>query len=125
MTDGGGANIANAYGGVYVYRALVPADGRLPSRALLGERTRTEFSLFSAEEEDALWHLRDRLLHPAPPPAPRKHLAPRRSALDDPALWPKVVVTGTKTCVPELAFSESTDWREHLVCWSTEARRVE
>lgn len=128
MTDGGGANIANPYGGVYVYRAALPDDGRRPSRAVLGERARTEFTLFSAEEEDALWRMRDRLLHPAPPLSVRRtrQVTSTHPALADRRLvWPKVVLQGSRTCVPELAFSEAPDWREHLVCWSSEVRRVE
>ena len=128
--DGGAAAISNPYGGEYVYSAKPPTDGRAVAAIaaiVLGERRRTEFTLFSAEEEEALWRLRDRQLHPEPvEPKPAIRAAKRVAKLTIPSVeWPKVVVVGGKTCVPTLQFSDAPDWRDHLVCWSSGAQRVE
>jgi hypothetical protein len=127
-SDGGGATIANPYGGEFVYRAQPVSDGRRPGHYLLGERIRDEFTLFSAEEEEALWRLREQFSSPSTVTPrifarslPRVHRTVKTAAID----WPRVVVQGTKTCVPHLAFSELADWRDHLVCWSSETRVVE
>ena len=125
--DGGAAAISNPYGGEYVYSAKPPTDGRVVAAIVLGERRRTEFTLFSAEEEEALWRLRDRQLHPEPVEPKTAIRAARRVAklAVSSIAWPKVVVGGGKTCVPTLQFSDAPDWRDHLVCWSSEAQRVE
>lgn len=125
--DGGAAVISNPFGGEYVYSTKPRTDGRLVAAIALGERRRTDFTLFSAEEEEALWHLRDRQLHPEPvEPKPAIRAAKRVAKLTIPSVeWPKVVVVGGKTCVPTLQFSDAPDWRDHLVCWSSGAQRVE
>jgi hypothetical protein len=110
------------YGGEYVYSQGESSDGRTAQRFVLGKPVRTEFSLFSAKEEEALWALRQERIQASQVsvPAHRATHTPRRLALD----WPKVVVEGNTTCVPEAAFSEAPDWKSHLVCWMANERQV-
>ena len=126
--DAGGAVIQNAFGGEYIYSLLPEAsDGRMAQRFYIGRAPRTEYTLFSAEEEAALWSLRDHERHRDDPPA-RRHVHPLALATRAPAPvidWPKVVTAPGRVCVPAQGFGDATDWREHLVCWLKEARRVE
>jgi hypothetical protein len=118
--EAGGSTLHNPYGGQYVYSQTDLPDGRLPQLLILGKAVRDEYVLFSAQEEEALWKLREQLLREREPAPPVRHHAEhrRRLALD----WPKVVVDGDETCVPESAFADSADWRGHLLCWLGGAR---
>lgn len=108
-------------GGHFV-NGSIPTDGRPHARFNVGKAPRTQFDLFSLQEEQALWELeqseirkRFALAHP-----------PRYSHAKHPNLhWPKVVVRLKSTCVPRKGFSESEDWQEHLTCWNTETKNVE
>ena len=117
--DGGAAVVQNPAGGQWVYARGDFVDGRPQGRFALGKPARTEYTLFSAEEEEALWELRQKRLAP---PKPRQH---KQLAHREPMNWPRVVLRGTSTCVPERGFSDADDWQQHLVCWSKEAQRVE
>lgn len=128
--DVGGAVLLAPHGGAYVYASSEPSDGRVAQRFVqrfaIGRTPRTEFVLFSADEEEALWTLRDRQRFPqAYLPArpvrdlPRPIAAPR-VAID----WPKVVVADGRTCVPTGDFADAADWRSHLVCWVRASREV-
>ena len=117
--DGGAAVVQNRAGGQWVYARSDFADARPQARFALGKPARTEYTLFSAEEEEALWQLRQKQL------APRKPRHEKQFARREPLNWPRVVLRGTAVCVPELSFSKADDWQQHLVCWSEEAQRVE
>ena len=140
----GWTRVALPQDGRYVYTTSAGfglADGRDLSakRYMIGQPPRDRYVLFSAEEEAALWNLRERRQHdaarqpsaglaltaPATPPTlhpwhPR-HSAQRKAAL----VWPRVVVEGPRTCVPRMAYRDARDWKRHLTCWSGETRRVE
>jgi hypothetical protein len=112
----GAANVAPANGGEYVYGGGT-ADARTKSAALLvGKPLRTDFSFISPAEEEAFVRmLGDRraaevrgALNLA-----RAKVAAKRKEL----VWPKVVLRGNEICVPELASSESVEWKEHLTCY--------
>ena len=128
-------------GGQYVY-SDASAQPRSRARFPIGKAPRTEYTLFSAEEQHELQSLRDRLIaaqaHPAAaaefttrPPRPShsaarsmhaKHAVtacpPAAHAAKLEALpWPKVVQHGSSTCVPKLEFADKADWRDHVWCF--------
>lgn len=111
----GAAVIEPAAGGEYIYGEPVP-DGRLRTRPVLASAPqRQTWTFFSAEEEAALLAYRDQTLAQQL----KRHVVAARQrhhratgTLD----WPKVVVRASEICVPELASSDATDWRDHLVC---------
>jgi hypothetical protein len=119
------AVVASPLGGDWLYRFPQPApDGRPRQRFTIGKVQRTEYSLFTAQEEAALWETREKLLHPAPAPSP-KH-AVRKAVAPSPAIdWPKVQVMGDVTCVPAAGYGQSADWQAHKVCWNKGTRHVE
>ena len=124
--DAGGAVLQTPHGGAYVYASIEPSDGRVAQRFVIGRVARTEFVLFSADEEQALWTLRDRQRFPKAylPARPVREL-PRPSAAPRAAIdWPKVVVADGRTCVPTGDFADAADWRSHLVCWVRATREV-
>jgi hypothetical protein len=101
---------------------------RIAQRLVFGAPKRDEFELFSAQEEEALWNLREaqrqahaRAMHP---PAIR-HAAQSKPKRAPSIEWPKVVVSGGSTCVPTREFADSPQWREHLVCWNHTANAME
>ena len=107
-------------GGDWTYTANDPDDARPVGRFAVGKLARTEYTLFSAEEEAALWKLRETQLAPPQPPV-RPGASPRKV----PVQWPHVVLRSGKTCVPAQGFADADDWPEHLTCWSLENHRVE
>ncbi|WP_148046456.1 hypothetical protein [Ralstonia pseudosolanacearum] len=118
----GAAAVRSTQGGEYVYGTEL-SDGRPAQRFMLGKPPRQSYDFFSAQEEAALWHMRQNqlaALNQVPARSTRHHARPHR-VLN----WPKVVVAGQRICVPRLPFAAATDWREHLVCWNQEASRVE
>jgi hypothetical protein len=120
--DGGAARIETAGGGVWIYAAKPEQlDGRIEARFAVGKPARTEYTLFSAEEEEALWNLRQSRL---PQPPAQRH-AGAHPEHHEPIAWPRVVLQGAKTCVPSGEHSQADDWQQHLVCWSQEDGRVE
>jgi hypothetical protein len=118
----GAAVVMPAVGGEYVH-AQQPADLRTPTRPVLTSLPqRQAYVFFSAEEEEALLRYRSQQLASMARERPaavggRHYLAHAR--LD----WPKVVVRAGEICVPELAHSESPNWRDHLVCHFAEVLR--
>lgn len=126
--NAGGAVIQNAFGGEYVYsRAPEASDGRTAQRFYIGRPPRNEYTLFSAEEEAALWSLRDHERH-RNDPVVRRHIHVLAMPARAPALvidWPRVIALADRVCVPVKGFADAADWREHLVCWLKEAQRVE
>jgi hypothetical protein len=119
--DGGAARIDNPTGGIWAYAKPAVPDGRISARFTVGKPARTEYTLFSAEEEEALWNLRQSRL---PQPPAQRH-AGAHPEHHEPIAWPRVVLQGAKTCVPSGEHSQADDWQQHLVCWSQEDGRVE
>ena len=130
-------------GGQYVYSEQLAA-ARARARFAIGKAPRTEYALFSAEEQRELQALRDRMSaaqpHASTPDVPlaqpeklgrsvarhphakrvAKACAPAGSAGDLEALsWPKVVQDGTRVCVPKLEFADKADWRDHVWCFDS------
>ena len=115
--EGGAAVIHEPFGGAYVYSQGGQSDGRMVQHLVLGRVPRTEFVLFSAEEELALWNLREKqrrdIERALEPVLPIRHTPrPQPVAIN----WPKVIVEGATTCVPETPFADQPDWASHLVC---------
>ena len=143
--DTGAVTLVQRFGGQYVYTAQPAPAPLLTGRLALGAQGRAlrdDFELLSGEEEQALWgmrehqreHLREgdrerqRTANAATarvaPAEGDGHWRPARRGLQA-VHWPRVVEAQAKTCVPTLAFAQADDWREHLVCWIKEQRRVE
>ena len=121
----GAVVVAPANGGEYVYSSKPVDDGRGTQRFMLGQAPRQNYDLFSSVEEAALWRTRETQREAAAAANARartKHVS-RRVA---PKLnWPKVVLVGDRTCVPQSAFASAAVWQQHLVCWFAGDRRVE
>ncbi len=129
----GWANIDSPNGGRYVYSQSQKSDGREThgSRFMLGKPQREQYDLFSSQEEETLWNYRqqkiverDALVAKVEMELNPPHVVARRRGVKLVLDWPKVVVDGTKTCVPAIEFSNAPDWKEHLTCWSSESRNV-
>lgn len=119
----GAAAVEPANGGMYVYSSMAVEDGRRSTRFMLGQPARQTYDLFSAEEEAALYEARAEKLSPV-----GRGRGPLHHLRFHPPLklnWPRVVIAGDRTCVPQLTFANSADWKEHLVCWSAGDSRVE
>lgn len=122
----GWSRVQNPHGGRYVYGPQLK-DGRDLSakRFALGRPQRQEYELYSAEEEEALWNYREKkrreMEEAQHPPVTHRRTSRVKLHIE----WPKVVVIGDKTCVPRIGFVSASDWKEHLVCWSSEKRDVE
>jgi hypothetical protein len=113
-------------------------------RFAVGKAPRTEFVLFSPDEQQELRALQDRLTadqqaadhsqealtHSVAPALPGHRLARAAHASAHPRAcsptgaasqitnlaWPKVVHNGTQVCVPKLEFADKADWRDHVWC---------
>jgi hypothetical protein len=120
------ATVSSALGGEWLYRVPEPAaDGRIRQRFTIGKPVRTEYSLFTGQEEAALWETREKLLRPAPPPI-EHHRGQRKTAAMPVAIdWPKVQVSGDRTCVPAAGYSQAPDWLDHKICWNKGTRHVD
>jgi hypothetical protein len=95
------------------------ADGRRHTAAvLITPVRRNDYVFFGAQEEAALRDLRGRQALAMAASAAPVRAAVRKSPARSPIAWPKVVVRadGKTVCVPEIAFAEASDWREHLTC---------
>jgi len=127
--------------GQFLYSGEVQR-GRPHARFAIGNPPRTDFVVYSAEEQVGLQALRDRLGAGAATPAsgaasstptatmarlsrpavhqatPKRVCSPAKPAvaLTDLA-WPKVVRDDNKVCVPKLEFAEQSDWRDHVWCF--------
>lgn len=123
----GWVNVLQPQGGIYIYTPPKP-DARITAKAfLIGRPERQTYQLFSAQEEEALWQLREEKGQTDVVAARNQktkftgHHRAQKLSFE----WPKVVVRGSEICVPILDYSESSDWREHLTCWSPEVNHVE
>lgn len=115
----GWVNLEPKAGGQYIYQDT-PNDNRPAiNPILMQERERTEFVFFSPQEQFALESLRERKLSQWEKQFRSSNRFHRRSFFLNLA-WPKVVIRENEICVPELAFSEQKNWKDHLTCWSNE-----
>lgn len=128
-TSAGAVALKSVFGGRYVYRAEPAPFAAVNTRLVLGQPQRAEFTLFSAEEEAALWRLQqtqrerlnaEALAHRAALTGHRNR-RPTLTGLD----WPRVTDDATTTCVPHLAYAGAPDWKQHLICWRKEDRHVQ
>lgn len=113
----GMGNVAPANGGQYIYGEGAPSYRKDSPAYLTAPVKRVTWQFFSPEEEAALLNLRDQKLAAklrARELAERKAYLAAVNKID----WPKVVVNGNQVCVPELANSESTDWKDKLTCYT-------
>lgn len=118
----GWANVTMPGAGHYVYQSHVPVNSRPSVRFPIGKAPREDYVLFSAEEEAALdatlKNLEEqesaRLVAEKPRRKVRRSSPKDRQPVRSPAAL--VVIRDGMVCVPEVAFSESADWRDHLVC---------
>lgn len=112
----GAAEIQPFAGGEYVYDTQ-EVDTRIVSKAFISSQVkRTDFSFFTADEEEALLRFKDKEIEKL---VKQKLLEQRSLHLNKKKnyLWPKVVLRGSLICVPEIENSEAIDWREHLTCY--------
>ena len=121
--------------GLFVY-STQPPPKRPSMRFAIGQAPRSDYTIFSAEEQHGLDELRERMaaqqVSAARVPVRAVGKAsvgrsPKRVTACAPAAqtdrlaalaWPKVVEQGEKVCVPRLEFADQADWRDHLWCFS-------
>ncbi len=132
---GGNVSIIEPAGGQFTY-SVEGQKVRIGPRFAIGGIPRTDYVIYSAEEQAGLDALREKLLASAAASAPlvaQAKAAPRAaapravhkavcspekndSALTSAAL-PKVVRDDHKVCVPKLEYADQADWRDHLWCF--------
>ena len=112
----GTVNVEPSHGGRFVYaQDTAPATRKSPP-VVLGKIPRHNWEFFSPDEEEALLELRDKKLEQRERNrllAERKKYLSKASKLD----WPKVIKRDGQICVPELEFSNSSSWKDHLTCY--------
>lgn len=121
----GAATLRPANGGLYVYSTNPVVDGRGNVRYMIGKPPRQNYDLFSAKEEEALYQMRADQIAAIESARNRARMKRTRFHAQPKLNWPKVVVVGDRTCVPQLKFADAADWKEHLVCWNAGDARVE
>lgn len=116
----GSINVEPVEGVEYVYGV----DSRIIKNretgvAVVGKRpNETEYR--TASENKALWFIERRNKsneqgEHSVNTTPRKTSASKRSSIPD-VEWPKIIVTGNTICVPHHEQSETSEWRNALVC---------
>lgn len=124
----GWVNVSQPQGGVYIYTPPTP-DSRVKAQPFkVGRAERQTYQFFSAQEEEALWLLREQknaaarveLLEQEASSIAGRH-RPAKLSFD----WPKVLVRGPEICVPVLDHSDAKDWQQYLTCWSPEVNHGE
>lgn len=139
----GAVPLEHSFGGLYAYSApsaaptASTASAAAPaSRLVIGPRPISQFVLLSAEEEAAMWSLRERQRSAVTSTSAsalaslgasyrRRHRQAGTAGASACTNVPRVVESEDKTCVPDLAHASAPDWREHLVCWVKQLRVVE
>ena len=132
------AAIEEPASGQYVYSAR-PSPPRPQARFAIGKAARSDFIIYSAEEQEELLALRKRLSAATSAGTVQPegaHVAAKRirSVGRHPAArvcapasgpnpveaveWPKVIRDGAKVCVPEPEFADKANWREHVLCFN-------
>lgn len=115
LVGAGSANATSPNQGAYVYTPQQDQRKRYAA-FLVGAPKRQEYDLFSDQEEQALWEVKQSLL--APYVTKVRHAGHTLLASASKELWPRVVVQGERVCVPVLPYANGDDWREHLTCWT-------
>jgi hypothetical protein len=112
----GWINTYPATGGNYVYGATAKNTGRSSAVFMIGKPVPQDAVFLTAQEEEGIWHYKQAKLEelrlaslPLPTKIQRKSNYPVLT-------WPRLIVEGQKVCVPTIAFSESLDWQDHLLC---------
>jgi hypothetical protein len=129
----GSVRLEQSFGGLYAYSdPSAPRPDRAPiSHLVVGPRPMAQFTLLSAEEEAAMWALRERQRAAVASGTAsfsaggRSRHRHRNGHAANEACAPRVVESDESTCVPDLAHSDAPDWREHLVCWVKRRSTVE
>ncbi len=111
----------------YIYSAPLHDDRPVGAAAYTaGKVPRQTYDLYSAYREAALWQIREdqriallkehqgQVHH-----AHHRHTGKRHAHCVHHAPQAKVVILGDQTCVPQVEFADSRDWKDHLVCWNT------
>jgi hypothetical protein len=110
-------------GGSYVYgRSTSPDDRKMPA-FFIGRLVNDRYQFFTAEEENGLRKLKEiALLDAQKAERLAKQVSDAKKGAGLSGLkWPKVVVhQDGRVCVPDLAHSESLDWKNYLLCWGQE-----
>ena len=123
----GWSKIEPAGGGLYVYSNQIKHDERSTQRFMIGRPQRTDYELFSDQEQEALWNLRQEKLNQIAlvEESNTRHFV-RRSSFKSKEIynWPRGVVNGNRTCVPHIEHSDDEDWKAHLICWDKESKDV-
>lgn len=111
----GSGNIKYQDGGTYIYGQQ--NDRRQKTQAVALEKSnRIDFELFTADEEEALTSMHDKILRDQlrdEQIRQRKAFIASAQKID----WPKVIRRDNQICVPVLASSEASDWKDHLTCY--------
>lgn len=111
----GAGNIQYQDGGTYIYGQQ--NDRRQKTQAIALEKSnRIDFELFTADEEEALTSMHDKILRDQlrdEQIRQRKAFIASAQKID----WPKVIRRDNQICVPVLASSEASDWKDHLTCY--------
>lgn len=125
----GWVNITTPQEGMHIYTQPTIDTRRKTQAFSVGRPERQTYSFFSAQEEEALWLLREKknlaIAASLNESGPRRSLHHRHTLSASSIGWPKVLVRGDEICVPMLEHSDSKDWAEHLKCWSREAAHVQ
>lgn len=134
VTDAGAAAVEEPAGGQYVYSSEHPKP-RPHVRFAIGSAPRSDYTVYSAEEQHALEALAERNTIEQRAAAPRVSRAVHQLAAvrlahhpvacvkDESAPHPaglsapKVLREGNKVCVPRMEFADQADWRDHVWCF--------
>jgi hypothetical protein len=140
VTSSAPAIVLEPAGGQFIYSTDAHRV-RPGQRFAIGSAPRTDFAVFSAEEQVALEeliqkHAADAAAASIParatasatahsaPRAVVRHTARTSACAPDKAepattavAWPKVVRDERKVCVPKLEYADQGDWRDHMWCF--------
>jgi len=120
----GWVNMSPATDGIYVYGAAPKNTSRSNKAFMIGKPFPQDVVFLTAQEQEGIWRYKqakiEALRLAALPPVIKISHKISYSNLN----WPHVIVEGKKVCVPTLAFSESSDWQDHLLCTIVESLNV-
>lgn len=111
--------IAEPIDGMYTFQkpSSIKSQPNIPS-VFLGKIHKQEHVIFTAEQQEELWNFRQKLLKQAQAPKDKALKSKVSHKVKPKIKWPRTVVNGNEICVPELLYSEETDWKDHLTCTS-------
>ena len=132
--NSGWVNLTHPTGGQYIYDADANKTIKTDKAFMVGKPLRQDFEFLTAQEQEGIWLYRNNAQQAAINSQPqkletRKNIArtykskhPHNSCNNTNIQninWPKIVVNGTKTCVPLANYSDASDWKDHLICTET------